>query len=63
MGSGDGVGEVGVPVDCGVLIPGGSLDKDCTQPTGEERTELAQWIACERLRPHDFIDAGVDAAN
>jgi hypothetical protein len=33
-------------------IPGGKLDEDCPQPTGEERTKLAQWVACERLRPH-----------
>ena len=41
---------------------GGPLDEPCPEPTGEERTNLAQWIACERLRPHDFTaDAGVDA--
>src|SRR5664279_2444591 len=42
-------------------IPGGVLDEDCPEPTGEERTSLAVWIACERLRPHDFVDAGVDS--
>jgi hypothetical protein len=41
-------------------IPGGPLDEDCPLPTGEERVELAQWIACEKDRPHDFVDAGVD---
>jgi hypothetical protein len=41
--------------------PGGSLDTNCEQPTGEERTHLAQWIACERNRPHNFSDAGVDS--
>ncbi len=42
--------------------PGGSLNRDCPQPTGEERTNLAMWIACERKRPHNFTpDAGVDA--
>ena len=40
---------------------GGPLATDCLQPTGEERTHLAQWIACERNRPHNFSDAGVDA--
>jgi hypothetical protein len=39
---------------------GGPLDRDCKQPTDEERTHLAQWIACERNRPHNFSDAGVD---
>lgn len=33
-------------------VPGGALDKDCDQPTGEERTNLSLWIACERGRPH-----------
>jgi hypothetical protein len=41
--------------------PGGSLDRDCAQPTAEERTKLAEWIACERNRPHNFVDAGVGA--
>jgi hypothetical protein len=40
---------------------GGKLDESCPEPTGEERTNLAQWIACERKRPHNFnADAGVD---
>jgi hypothetical protein len=39
---------------------GGPLNEDCPMPTGEERTNLSQWIACERLRPHNFSDAGVD---
>lgn len=34
-------------------MPGGSLDEDCPEPTGQERTNLAQWLACERLRSHD----------
>lgn len=40
---------------------GGALDRDCPQPTAEERTKLAEWIACERNRPHNFVDAGVGA--
>ena len=40
--------------------PGGPLDEDCPSPTMEERANLSQWIACERLRPHNFsTDAGV----
>ena len=39
--------------------PGGTLDRDCAQPTDEERTNLAIWLACEQNRPHDFTDAGV----
>jgi hypothetical protein len=34
--------------------PGGKTNKDCTQPTEEERQQLAKWIACERNRPHMF---------
>lgn len=33
---------------------GGPLDMACIKPTSEERTHLAQWLACERQRPHDF---------
>lgn len=41
---------------------GGALDTNCAKPTDDERTKLAEWIACERNRPHDFrADAGVDA--
>ena len=40
---------------------GGPLDEDCPKIDGTTRTQLAQWVACERLRPHDFsADAGVD---
>jgi hypothetical protein len=43
-------------------VPGGPLDTNCKQPTGEERTKLALWLACEKNRPHDFRpDAGIDA--
>ena len=41
--------------------PGGPLDRECPQPTADERTRLSVWIACERDRPHNFVDAGVDA--
>jgi hypothetical protein len=44
-------------------VAGGSLDENCPEPSGDERTKLAQWIACERLRSHDFVDAGVGSAN
>jgi hypothetical protein len=27
-------------------VPGGPLDKACDQPTDEERTNLAIWLAC-----------------
>ncbi|HEY0251516.1 MAG TPA: hypothetical protein VGC41_08315 [Kofleriaceae bacterium] len=35
-------------------MKGGSLDEACPEPTDEERTQLAQWIACEVQRPHTF---------
>ena len=39
---------------------GGSLDEACPEPTGEERTNLSLWIACERLRTHCFGSDGND---
>jgi hypothetical protein len=33
-------------------VAGGALDEACPEPTGMERTQLAQWLACEKLRPH-----------
>ncbi len=44
--------------------PGGPIDIDCPQPTDDERTQMAVWLACETNRDHDFaveVDAGVDA--
>lgn len=34
--------------------PGGALVVSCAKPTDEERRQLAEWIACERNRPHTF---------
>jgi hypothetical protein len=42
-------------------VPGGPLDEDCPEPTDQERTDLAQWLACEQVR-HRFTDAGIDSA-
>ncbi|HEX4451035.1 MAG TPA: hypothetical protein VH143_09210 [Kofleriaceae bacterium] len=39
---------------------GGPLDEDCPDPTGDERTNLSLWIACERLRTHCFGSDGND---
>jgi hypothetical protein len=33
-------------------VAGGALDEACPEPTSEERTKLAQWIACEKVIPH-----------
>lgn len=32
--------------------PGGPLDRDCPQPTDQQRKDLSVWLACEELRPH-----------
>ncbi len=32
-------------------VPGGKLDRDCRQPTDDERRKLADWLACEKDRP------------
>ncbi|HEX5061034.1 MAG TPA: hypothetical protein VFV99_16820 [Kofleriaceae bacterium] len=50
-----------MPPDRCPSVAGGALDKNCAKPTAEERTKLAEWIACERNRNHSFLDAGVDA--
>ena len=41
------------PVRC-PSEPGGALAVNCQQPTDDERRQLAEWIACERNRPHPF---------
>jgi hypothetical protein len=32
--------------------PGGSLNRDCPQPTEQQRMDLSVWLACEIKRPH-----------
>ena len=32
--------------------PGGPLDRDCPQPTLQQRTDLSVWLACEVSRQH-----------
>lgn len=39
------------PGEC-PTTPGGSLNRDCPQPTDDERTKLSIWLACEVARPH-----------
>lgn len=34
--------------------PGGPIDRDCPQPTQQQREELSAWLACEVKRPHMF---------
>ena len=43
-----------MPPDECPTTPGGKLNTSCKQPTNAERRKLAQWIACERNRPHTF---------
>ena len=43
-----------MPGDRCPSTPGGSIDSDCPEITEQERRDLAQWIACERDRPHTF---------
>jgi hypothetical protein len=35
-------------------MPGGPLDRDCPQPTEQQRMDLSVWLACEINRPHTF---------
>jgi len=39
---------------------GGPLDHPCLIPTEEERQQLAQWIACQRLRTAENADPTAD---
>lgn len=43
-----------MPPDRCPAEPGGALTVSCAQPTDAERRQLADWIACERNRPHPF---------
>lgn len=40
--------------------PGGSLDHTCLVPTDEERQQLSQWLACQRLRTAENQDPMYD---
>lgn len=51
-GSGPNAHNTFMPGERCPSVKGGSLDQACPQPTKQERVDLAQWLACERLRPH-----------
>jgi hypothetical protein len=51
-GSGPAAHNVLMPPGQCPTVPGGPLNRNCPEPTDAERTDLATWIACERLRPH-----------
>ena len=61
-GSGPAATNLFMPPDRCPSVSGGKLNTDCMQPSLSERRQLSEWIACERARPHEFFDAGVDAA-
>jgi hypothetical protein len=51
-GSGLTVTNTEMPPSQCPTTPGGSLNRDCPQPTEEERKNLSIWLACEQNRPH-----------
>jgi hypothetical protein len=51
-GSGPAAHNTIMPPDRCPTDPGGSLNRDCPQPTEEQRTNLSVWLACEKKRPH-----------
>ena len=53
-GSGPDAENTFMPPDRCPSEPGGPLNINCRQPTGEERKQLAEWLACEKNRPHTF---------
>lgn len=53
-GSGPNASNNAMPSDRCPTDPGGELNRDCPQPTEEERMNLSMWLACEVNRPHSF---------
>jgi hypothetical protein len=51
-GSGPAAHNTRMPPSRCPSVPGGSLDRDCPEPSEAERTDLSVWLACERNRPH-----------
>jgi len=49
-GSGPAAHNTAMPPSRCPSVPGGSLDRDCPEPSDAERTNLSLWIACEQLR-------------
>ncbi len=39
------------PAQC-PSMPGGPINRNCPQPTEQQRKDLSVWLACEVLRPH-----------
>lgn len=50
-GSGPDATNTSMPPERCPTVKGGALDHACPQPTMQERINMAQWLACERLRP------------
>jgi hypothetical protein len=51
-GSGPAATNTSMPPDRCPSSPGGPVDRDCAKPSKDERAKLAEWLACELLRPH-----------
>lgn len=51
-GSGPGATNTIMPPPRCPSTPGGPLDRDCPQPSEQQRQDLSVWLACEKLRPH-----------
>ncbi len=49
-GSGPAATNTLMPPDRCPTTPGGPLNRDCPQPTEEQRTNLSVFLACERSR-------------
>jgi hypothetical protein len=49
-GSGPAAHNTRMPPSRCPTTKGGPIDRDCPQPSDAERSDLAVWIACERLR-------------
>lgn len=43
-----------MPGDRCPTVPGGPLNRNCPAVSDQERTDLAEWLACEKDRSHTF---------
>jgi hypothetical protein len=51
-GSGPAATNTEMPPSQCPTTPGGPLNRDCPQPSTQQRADLSVWLACERKRPH-----------
>ena len=53
-GAGPGATNTMMPPEHCPSVPGGPVDRNCPQPTQQQREDLSTWLACEVKRTHMF---------